>query len=363
MDYFDIPGDIQYRIQRHFDYLWLNQRAFGQIMLLQDSGLSDTLRMEISIHLYKDVVARVPYFKKVGRVLLGKITMAIKTKVYLPDDTIIYKGDFGMEMYIIRRGTVQIVDSAIQLSEGAFFGEMALVMHLRRNATVKALNMCDLCVLHKDDFDEILIENIEFAENMKDMVVTRQVQQLNVTDDIQREKLTTELHVMCDEQLRVKKRMSMERIASFHQQATTLKNNMPNPAMEETKRNSQLKSNSNPGLQQRKTSFVIKGGQVTLNSIAEPVNDLKHEKTEVYPKLSKRSEDCGESDGSDSDSDDDEVAEWDLSDKVLIGGPPLPGKDGDAGEVGALEEEISQLCGRLGKLTKRLSRIRKQKSR
>jgi CRP-like cAMP-binding protein len=360
MDYFDIPGEIQYRIRRHFDYLWLNQRAFGQIMLLQDSGLSDILRMEISIHLYKDVVARVPYFQKVSRVLLGKITMAIKTKVYLPDDTIIYKGDFGMEMYIIRRGTVQIFDSAIQLSEGSFFGEMALVMHLRRNATVKAVNMCDLCVLHKDDFDEILIDNIEFAENMKDMVVTRQVQQLNVTDDKQREKLTTELHVMCDEQLKLKKRMSIERIASFHQDSTTLKNHMSNPAMEDTKRNSQRKLNSNPGLQQRKTSFVIKGGQVTLNSIAEPVNDMKHEKTEVYPKISKRSEDCGESDGSDSDSDNDEVAEWDLSDKLLIGGPPLPGKDGD---TEALEEEISQLCGRLGKLTKRLSRIRKQKSR
>ena len=58
MDYFEIPGDIQYRIRRHFDYLWLNQRAFGQIQLLQDNGMSDILRMEISTHLYKDVIVR-----------------------------------------------------------------------------------------------------------------------------------------------------------------------------------------------------------------------------------------------------------------------------------------------------------------
>ena len=104
MDYFDIPGEIQYRVRRHFDYLWLNQRAFGQIHLLQDKGMSGDLRMEISTHLYKDVIARVPYFQKSGRLLLGKITLAIKTQVYLPDDTIIYKGDFGTEMYIIRKG-------------------------------------------------------------------------------------------------------------------------------------------------------------------------------------------------------------------------------------------------------------------
>ncbi len=82
MNYFEIPGAIQYRIQRHFDYLWLNQRAFGQIQLLQDSAMSEILKMEISTHLFKDVVASVPFFRELNRVLLGRITLVIKTQVF-----------------------------------------------------------------------------------------------------------------------------------------------------------------------------------------------------------------------------------------------------------------------------------------
>jgi hypothetical protein len=82
MNYFEIPGAIQYRIQRHFDYLWLNQRAFGQIQLLQDSAMSEILKMEISTHLFKDVVARVPFFRELNPVLLGRITLVIKTQVF-----------------------------------------------------------------------------------------------------------------------------------------------------------------------------------------------------------------------------------------------------------------------------------------
>ena len=288
MDYFSIPGDIQYRIRRHFDYLWINQRAFGEIMLLRDNGMSEVLRMEIAAHLYKDVLTSVPYFQNSSRLLLGKIALAIKTQVYLPDDVVLHKGDFGHEMYVIRKGNVKIClytkgGHDVVLSEGAFFGEMALVMHLRRNASVKAITMCDLCVLHKDYFDHIVVEYPQFATKVKDMVVARQVEQLNVTDMKRRETLSKDLHQMIDEQISLKQKVSVQELSKFHDSNVPHSASLASPSDHERRSAPGPQSMRAPathgsigqggGGMRKKSSFVIKRGRVELNPDAENENN------------------------------------------------------------------------------------------
>ncbi len=135
------------RVKLHYNYLWLNQRNFDEILVLQDRVLSPQLRQNIALHLFKDVLLKVPYFKDTSLRLLGKICMALKTKVYLPHDVVIYKGDFGSEMYIIRKGEVRVLATIrdlshpILLQDGSFFGEIALVMEVRRTVTVKVKRM------------------------------------------------------------------------------------------------------------------------------------------------------------------------------------------------------------------------------
>jgi hypothetical protein len=59
MSYYEIPDDLQYRVQRHYDYMWLNERAFDEIKMLSDASMSKVLRTNIALHLYKDLLQKV----------------------------------------------------------------------------------------------------------------------------------------------------------------------------------------------------------------------------------------------------------------------------------------------------------------
>jgi CRP-like cAMP-binding protein len=102
----------------------------------------------------------------VSNKLLGKVCLALKNSIYLPSDVILHKGEYGHEMYIIRKGTVQILAKVadfanpIMLQEGSFFGEMALVLEVRRTVSVEAKTMCELCLLQKEAFEFVISEYV-----------------------------------------------------------------------------------------------------------------------------------------------------------------------------------------------------------
>jgi len=82
--------------------------------------------------------------------------------MYLYNDEIIREGTIGKKMYFISRGTVRIVNNKAKshlLSDGAFFGEISLILpNLRRVASVYADSYCYLYSLTVDDFNNVLEE-------------------------------------------------------------------------------------------------------------------------------------------------------------------------------------------------------------
>ena len=76
-------------------------------------------------------------------------------KVYNDGDIIVNQGDTGDCMYVIQSGRVEVIQSdgdkvvcLAQLSDGDFFGEMALFEHEKRSSTVRAKG--DVTVLTVD---------------------------------------------------------------------------------------------------------------------------------------------------------------------------------------------------------------------
>jgi hypothetical protein len=72
-------------------------------------------------------------------------------------EVIFRQGDPGDGAYFIRRGRVEVIDSTrdrvvATLGPGDYFGEMALLGDQARNATVKTLSDCELAVLGKQNF-------------------------------------------------------------------------------------------------------------------------------------------------------------------------------------------------------------------
>jgi CRP-like cAMP-binding protein len=220
MKYYELPEDLQHRVRRNYDYLWINQRAYSDMMLLNQPGISKPLRTTIALHLYKDLVKTVPFFAGSDARFLGKVCLALETAVYLPGDTIIYYDEIGKEMFIVRKGLVEILvsdgsggtngaeEKRIYLRDGNFFGETALVIDVRRTNTVRAVTICDLNVLSKRAFNEIAAEYPEFGERMKRTVIKRQLDNMNIQSPAEKIKVQNQLSMVVEKSLK-QRRMSV----------------------------------------------------------------------------------------------------------------------------------------------------------
>lgn len=117
-----------------------------------------------------EMLARIPLFKDSSPLLLSHLSMSLRPRRAAEGDLIYRKGDLGQEMFIICRGSAELVDSrgrvCMELRAGDCFGEIALLLSGVRIATVRANSLCDLFVLEKPDFDRILADHPVFAQVM-----------------------------------------------------------------------------------------------------------------------------------------------------------------------------------------------------
>jgi CRP/FNR family cyclic AMP-dependent transcriptional regulator len=73
---------------------------------------------------------------------------------YADGEAIVREGETGSEMYVIRRGSVEVIKSLAgrtvvlaTLERGSFFGEMSLLESQPRNATVRAKGATEVLVI------------------------------------------------------------------------------------------------------------------------------------------------------------------------------------------------------------------------
>lgn len=188
MEYYGLPDDLQMQVKAYYKYVWIHQKQYDdKIALLSDNQMSTDLQRKLALHLFKDVVSHISFFSELNDILLGDICLSLRTRIFLPNDMIIFKGDKGKELFIIAKGVVEVLrddlppgkirDSTppIFLRNGSFFGEIALLMEVRRTCSVQARTVCEVSILEQTAFDAILRENPDFAKRMNELVVARQL--------------------------------------------------------------------------------------------------------------------------------------------------------------------------------------------
>ncbi len=119
------------------------------------------------------LLQNVPLLSSLSKGMLEKLEAMVKPLTLEAGSTIIEQGDSGDSLFLIARGVVRVshlVDGEEQelgtLMAGDFFGEMALMHHESRSATIRTISPCMLYELKSDDFDLFMQENPEIAEKI-----------------------------------------------------------------------------------------------------------------------------------------------------------------------------------------------------
>jgi CRP-like cAMP-binding protein len=95
---------------------------------------------------------------------LRKLAARLQPKTVPAGATIVRQGDYGEECYLLRSGRVEVVveeeggegRNLATLEAGSLFGEAALLTDAPRNATVRALEPCELLALRRTDLLETI---------------------------------------------------------------------------------------------------------------------------------------------------------------------------------------------------------------
>jgi CRP/FNR family cyclic AMP-dependent transcriptional regulator len=108
-----------------------------------------------------DLLKAIPLFGECSKKELDAVA-AVADEVLLPAGTVLMKeGAAGRELVVIAEGQVEVVQGGKRiatLSVGDFVGELALVTHRPRSATVTASTELRALVLTARDFERLLRE-------------------------------------------------------------------------------------------------------------------------------------------------------------------------------------------------------------
>jgi signal-transduction protein with cAMP-binding, CBS, and nucleotidyltransferase domain len=107
----------------------------------------------------EELLVKVPLFAGLSVRQRKKISTLFKTLTLPKGEVLFNQGDDGDSLYIVARGTVEIVRNSRKvsvLSAGAFFGELALLSSIPRTATVTTVHPSILLELSKSKFDRLL---------------------------------------------------------------------------------------------------------------------------------------------------------------------------------------------------------------
>jgi CRP-like cAMP-binding protein len=97
-----------------------------------------------------------------------------------PGEDIFRQGDPAGAMYLIQEGEIEILRethgeilSLALLEKGDFFGEVALLEDLPRNATARAVTECQLVKVDSESFERMIRQNPEIAVRMLRKIANR----------------------------------------------------------------------------------------------------------------------------------------------------------------------------------------------
>lgn len=158
----NLSNDIVHRVEQYLALVWRMNRGEaipGCQLLMGD--MPHRLQQDVSFEEMEGIISMVTLFQKTDEYFMKLLSSKLITYLLMPGDMIVYRGDVGREMYIIRRGLVEVLSQdrskvVATLGPGSFFGEVGLIFGESRTADVRTKTYCEVAMLRNSDLDEVL---------------------------------------------------------------------------------------------------------------------------------------------------------------------------------------------------------------
>ncbi|KAH1016337.1 hypothetical protein HUJ04_007576 [Dendroctonus ponderosae] len=174
MRYRALPMSLRERIYLYLDFRY--QGHFYKESVIRNAT-SVALRREILLTMTQKSIEKVELFENCPVIILNKIKASLVSNIYLPGDVIIKSGTTGHCMFFILAGTVVVTTTdnkeLCYLRDGSHFGEIALVVNIKRVANVIAVTACELFKLDRNHFWEVMKNHPQAYNNIKTMATER----------------------------------------------------------------------------------------------------------------------------------------------------------------------------------------------
>jgi CRP-like cAMP-binding protein len=129
----------------------------------------------------EDTLANVELFAELDKEDITRLAKTAVVRDFQKGDVIVRENEAGVALYVIARGTVEVIkglgagneQKLAELTEGSFFGEMALFDNHVRSASVRAVENTQCIVITKWDFNAEMSQNANLAITMLAVLARR----------------------------------------------------------------------------------------------------------------------------------------------------------------------------------------------
>jgi CRP-like cAMP-binding protein len=122
------------------------------------------------------LIEKVPLFSKLSRKGLEDVAH-LADEIDLPAGKVMAKeGDRGREFFVLLEGEAEVTkgaESVNRMGSGDFFGEIALVTHMPRTASVTAIGEVRVLVITERDFTGLLKRSPEISRGIAEALAER----------------------------------------------------------------------------------------------------------------------------------------------------------------------------------------------
>jgi len=171
----NLDHKLTHDVEQFYETLW-EDTATREFTLHRDPDLTTGLRIklanELSIRLFP--INQIPMFEHANKHFVMKVMLALQTEILIPGEYLMRQGTASDSLFFLYQGEVEIlIDEGNGKSkvcdveqQGSFLGTSALYSNATRNASVRALTICNVKKLTKTELFIIIQEFPEFEKTV-----------------------------------------------------------------------------------------------------------------------------------------------------------------------------------------------------